>query len=77
MALVRVLQRPENLLCTAWEEGSRRLEAPSATAVGDIHSRVPKLRTTRPACLHMLSTDLCTAWIDGGPDSLETVTGVR
>jgi hypothetical protein len=77
MALGHVLQRPENLLCTAWEERSRRLEVLSAAEICDIHSRVPKLRTTLPACLHMLSTDLCTAWIDGWPDSLETVTGVR
>jgi len=31
------------------------------TQLGDIHSSIPKLRTTRAACLHMLSTDLCTA----------------
>jgi hypothetical protein len=77
MALVHVTTRPENLLCTPWEERSRRLAVPGGTEFRDIHSRVPKLRTTLPACLHMLSTDLCTARIDGVPDSLETVTGVR
>jgi len=55
------MQGPENLLCTPWEERSRRLAALARARFSRIHSNIPKLRTTLPACLHMLSTDLCTA----------------
>jgi hypothetical protein len=77
MTLVHVLQSPENLLCTAWEERSRRVTAQKTAAHSGVHSRVPKLRTTLAACLHMLSTDLCTARIDAWANTLETVGAVR
>ena len=77
MALVHVLQSPENLLCTAWEKRSRRLAGLKLAMLTIIHSRVPTLRTTLAACLHMLSTDLCTARIDAWANTLETVRGVR
>jgi hypothetical protein len=77
MALVHVLQSPENLLCTAWEERSRRLAGLKSAPHTSIHSRVPTLRTTVTACLHTLSTDLCTARIDAWVNTLETVRGVR
>jgi hypothetical protein len=45
-------------------------------ATAPFHSAVPTLRTTHAACLHRLSTDLCTAWIDAGGDWQQTVLGV-
>jgi hypothetical protein len=42
-----------------------------------IHNGIPKLRTGRAACLHSLSTGLCTPSLDGLGDTLKTVGGVR
>jgi hypothetical protein len=77
MALVCILGGKKNLPCTPRDKRSRRLEAAGVTAHSSVHNAVPRLRTTLAACLHMLSTDLCTARIDAPADSLETVRAVR
>jgi hypothetical protein len=42
-----------------------------------LHDRVPRLRTALPACLHSLSTGVCTPRLDGSRDTLKTFGAVH
>ena len=54
-----------------WQTGSAR-PFPKT-----FHSAIPTLRTAQAACLHRLSTRLCTAQIAACGDALKTVSGFR
>jgi hypothetical protein len=48
-----------------------------SSSPGHFHSHIPMLRTVHAACLHRLSTGLCTARLDARTGCRQTVGAVR
>jgi hypothetical protein len=66
-----------NLVCTPAADCYRRLKRRFPALRSGFHNRIPRLRTASPACLHSLSTALCTARLDRVTRTAEAVVEVR
>jgi hypothetical protein len=55
----------------------RRQKARPCRLPDHFHRPIPMLRTAPAACLHRLSTGLCTARLDAGTGCRETVRAIR
>jgi hypothetical protein len=67
----------ENFFPTGGGERFRWQMASGSSYARHFHRAVPTLRTAGPACLHSLSTGLCTPQFAVIADQRETVSAVR
>jgi hypothetical protein len=68
---------PDFFLRTTGGRHSSRQARCRGGAPGNIHSVIPMLRTVMAACLHRLSTGLCTAGLDVREHEGKTVRAIR